>query len=222
MIGEEVRMAKVTQWRGDNAPTPLNPPDVYVPKDSPVILALGALQELSASLGLARSLLNADLVELQNMLREAQRHLYIFKCDLASISNEEFVNGKKIPRPNGKEIQIVDQNVGSLEDSLGNKPDRFILEGGAAAATALFLANEVARRAERLFISLQNSTDTQVGLQLKTVGCQQYLNHLSYQLYLMARVTNRTLGVPEESISTDPATGEVIVTTDTQIAKDSV
>ena len=209
-------MAKATQWRGDNAPTPLNPPEIHVPKDSPVILALGALQELSASLGLARSLLDADLVELQNMLRETQRHLYILKCDLASISDEEVVNGKKIPRPNGIEIQIVDQNISRLESYLGNKPDRFILEGGAAGATALYLANEVARRAERLFISLQNLTDPQIGLYSKTGACQQYLNHLSYQLYLMARVTNRSLGVPEESISTDSATGEVIVTTDTQ------
>lgn len=214
---EEESTVKPTQWRGDNAPTPLNPPEVHVAKDSPVILALGALQELSASLGLARSLLNGELVELQDMLRETQRHLYIFKCDLASFSNEEVVNGKKIPRPNGKELQMVDQNVARLEGLLGHKPDRFVLEGGAAPATALFLANEVTRRAERLFISLQSLTDPPAGLHPKSVTCQQYLNHLSYQLYLMARITNRTLGVPEESISTDSATGEVIVTTDAPI-----
>jgi cob(I)alamin adenosyltransferase len=101
-----------------------------------------------------------------------------------------------------------------LESLLGHKPDRFILEGGAAPATALYLANEVARRAERLFISLQNLTDPPAGWNSKSVTCQQYLNHLSYQLYLMGRITNRSLGVPEESISTDPETGEVIVTTD--------
>jgi cob(I)alamin adenosyltransferase len=106
----------------------------------------------------------------------------------------------------------VDENVVRLEALMGSKPDRFILEGGAPAAAALFLANEVTRRAERLFISLPNTLSEQyVSLEPKARACQQYLNHLSYQLYLMARVVNRSLGVSEESISTDPTTGQVTV-----------
>ena len=211
-------MTQSTQWSGDDAPTPLNPPEIYVQKDSPTILALGALQELSASLGLARSLLtNCALPDFDNMLREAQRHLYIFKTDIASMSDEEIVSGKKIPRPDGRETQAIDENIKHLEVGLGKKPDRFILECGVPAAAALFLANEVTRRAERLFISLQNAATVQASnLNSKTKHCQKYLNHLSYQLYLMARVTNKRLGVMEESIWTDPDTGEVIVRTESE------
>lgn len=204
-------MMKPTQWSGDNAPTPVNPPEVYVQKDSPVITILGSLQELSASIGLARSFLrDCNLPEFDNILRETQRHLYIFKSDIASMSEEEVVNGKKIPRPSGAEVQIIDENIKQLELSLGKKPDRFIIDGGAPAAAAMFLANEVARRAERVFISLQNALPSEsINLQPKIKLGQQYLNHLSYQLYLMARVTNKKLGIPEEIIWTVAETGEV-------------
>lgn len=209
-------MIKTTQWSGDDAPTPLNPPEVYVPKDSPVTHVLGALQELSASLGLARSLLkNSDLPEFDEMLREVQRHLYIFKSDIASMSDEEVVNGKKIPRPNGLEVSVIDENIKLLEIRLGKKPDRFIIDCGAPAAAALFLTNEVARRTERLFISLQSTLANQyVSLEPKLKRGQQYLNHLSYKLYLLARVINKSLAIPEESIWTDPITGEVIINTE--------
>lgn len=209
---------KPEQWRGDDGTTPLNPPDVFVPKNSPVIFCLGALQELSAALGVARSLIKEpSLSEFDAMLRETQRHLYILKCDFATLSEEEVINGKKIPRPSDEEVLKVNGYVDLLEAKLGNKPDRFILEGGAPAAAALFMANEVARRAERLFINLL-ATMTEEGDSLipKIEACQAYLNHLSYQLYLMARVINRTLGVPEESISTNGLTGEVTVVADSR------
>jgi ATP:cob(I)alamin adenosyltransferase len=204
-------MVKPIQWSGDNAPTPVNPPEVHVSKDSPVIIILGSLQELSASIGLARSLLrDCNLPEFESLLRETQRHLYIFKSDIASMSEEEIVNGKKIPRPSQREVQIIDENIKQLEISLGKKPDRFIIDCGAPAAAALFLANEVTRRTERLFISLQNALPSEfINLQPKIKLGQQYLNHLSYQLYLMARMTNRKLGIPEETIWTDAETGEV-------------
>jgi len=206
-------MEKPTKWSGDNAPTPLNPPEVYVPKNSPIIYALGALQELSAALGLARSFLkNPELSALDGMLRETQRHLYILKCDIASMSNEEIVNGKKIPRPDGSEVRIIDENISQLEVLMGRKPDRFVLEGGAPEAAALYLANEVARRAERLFINLPNTLgDEYANMEPKAAVCQQYLNHLSFQLYLMARVINRSQELGEETISTDPVTGVVTV-----------
>lgn len=216
-------MEKPTKWSGDNAPTPLNPPEVYVPKDSPVIHALGALQELSAALGLARSFLrNPVLSAFDKMLRETQRHLYILKCDIASMSDEEVVNGKKIPRPDGGEVRAIDENIAKLEALMGSKPDRFILEGGAPEAASLFLANEVARRAERLFINLPNTLgDEYANLEPKAKACQQYLNHLSFQLYLMARVINRSLGLGEESISTDPVTGVVTVTPGAEMIEDA-
>ena len=200
-------------WRGDDGPTPLNPPAVHVAKDSPVIHILGSLQELSAALGLVRSWLpGEDLADLDDLLRSAQRDLYVVKADFAAASDEAVVEGKRIPRPSPEMLAAINGHVDKLEARLGSKPDRFVLEGGAPAAAALYLANEVARRAERLCVGLKGSPGvTGTRLQEKVVFCQQYLNHLSYQLYLMARVTNRSLGIAEESIVTDAATGEVTV-----------
>ncbi|MFZ0548873.1 MAG: hypothetical protein WAM60_25710, partial [Candidatus Promineifilaceae bacterium] len=67
-----------------------------------------------------------------------------------------------------------------------------------------------ARRTERLLVTIKNSLDTADSkLEPKLTTAQQYLNHLSYLLYLSARVTNKTLGIPEETILTEAESGEV-------------
>lgn len=205
-------ITKATQWRGDNAPTPINPPNVFVSKDSVIISILGSFQELSAALGLARAyLVENDLPEINAMFRDVQRHLYIIKADFASATEDEVVAGKKIPRMSDREVLAVDGYVKEMEERLGIKPDRFILEGGTTAAAALFLANEVGRRTERLLVTLKNSqSEFDAHLEPKLTMAQQYLNHLSYLLYISARVTNRLLGAGEESILTDAKTGEVM------------
>lgn len=205
------RKPKGVRLRGDRGRTPLNPPTVHVSKDSPEIQVLGALQELSASLGLARSLLaERGLSDMDAMLRDVQRHLYVLKCDIASPGDQEVVNEKRVPRPEDAMVVVIDVNCEKLLSYLGTKPDRFILECGSPAATSLFLANEVARRAERLLVSPSSEA-----LRPKTRRFgQQYLNHLSNQLYLMARVANQRLGIAEESINTDAVTGEVKVRTE--------
>jgi ATP:cob(I)alamin adenosyltransferase len=148
---------------------------------------------------------------MNDMFREVQRHLYIIKADFASATEDEVIAGKKVPRMSGREVSAVDRFVKEMEQQLGIKPDRFILEGGSTAAAALFLANEVGRRTERLLVTLKNSlNETDAHLKPKLTIAQQYLNHLSYLLYLSARVTNRTLGIPEESVLTDAETGEVM------------
>ncbi len=204
------------RWHGDDAPTPLNPPDVRVAKDSPVIHTLGSLQELSAALGMARSALaTAGLDDHDASLRQTQRDLYVIKADLASATDDEVIEGIRIPRPDESMLRAVDARVAELEERLGAKPDRFVLEGGCAAAAALYFANEVTRRVERLCVGLKEAPGVANSrMQPKMVLCQQYLNHLSYLLYLMARVTNRRLGVAEESLKTNPATGEVTVDTE--------
>jgi ATP:cob(I)alamin adenosyltransferase len=203
---------KAIQWRGDNAPTPINPPEVYVKKDSAVINILGSFQELSAALGLARAhLVEHGLTDMNNIFRDIQRHLYIIKADFASATEDEVVAGKKIPRMSEQEVIAVDAYVKEMEDRLGVKPDRFIIEGGSTAATALFLANEVSRRTERLLVSLMGTlTGEEARLEPKLPQAQQYLNHLSFLLYISARVTNRTLGIEEETIMTEGKTGEVV------------
>ena len=204
---------KATQWSGDDAPTPINPPEVVVRKDSAVISILGSFQELSAALGLARAhLVEHNLSDLNAMFRDVQRHLYIIKADFASATADEVVAGKKIPRMSEREVVVVDGYVKVMEARLGIKPDRFILEGGSTAAASLFLANEVGRRVERLLVSLKRSLSAEdAHLEPKLTLAQQYLNHLSYLLYISARVANRTLGVTEETVLTDAKSGEVVM-----------
>lgn len=201
------------RWDGDGAPTPLNPRQVKVDKDSAVIQCLGSLQELSAALGLARALIGERerLADFDALLLEVQRALYVVKCDVATPGDAREVEGLPVPRPEESLIRWIDEQVEALEEELGAKPNCFVLEGGDPASAASHRANEVARRAERLVVALAPSApDLFPDLEPKLDFVQRYLNHLSYLLYLAGRLINRRLGIEETSIFTE-ADGSVVV-----------
>jgi cob(I)alamin adenosyltransferase len=86
--------------------------------------------------------------------------------------------------------------VASLESAIDRFEDElppltsFILPGGSPAAATLHLARTTCRRAERLAVRLsehESITDSIIA----------YLNRLSDLLFVLARVVNQQLGIPE-------------------------
>jgi cob(I)alamin adenosyltransferase len=151
-----------------------------VPKDSPRIQALGALDELMAALGLARSLgLGAELA---GQVQDIQDTLF----DL----------GAEIGMPQPGEPRITEAAVRELETAIDRydadlEPLRnFILPGGAPGAAALHVARAVCRRTERALVTLNAETpvsDTALAL----------INRLADLLFVMARAANRQAGVED-------------------------
>ncbi len=138
--------------------------------------AYGTLDELNATLGVARSVgVPAQIDEILYLL---QNRIFDLGAELAN------------PKAGDREAGLLqDSDVGELElliDSLeetlpGLK--NFILPGGTPGAAALHLARCVCRRAEREIVALSQASavrDTVI----------KYVNRTSDLLFVLARVAN--------------------------------
>ena len=151
-----------------------------VSKHDPRVEAYGTVDELNATLGLAR---------LQAQGTMAER--------LGVIQNELFDLGADLARPNMDRdaqapypvLRVVQDQVDRLEAEIDrmNAPlgalRSFILPGGSALAAHLHLGRTVARRAER------RATELAQGGDVNPVAVR-YLNRLSDWLFVAARVAN--------------------------------
>lgn len=134
-------MAAFFTRRGDDGTTGLLGKG-RVSKDHPRIEAVGALDEASAALGLARAA--AASAETKEVLLQVQRDLYRLMSEVSA--EPEAV--ARLERVDGKRVEWLE---GRIED-LGGRvevPKGFIVPGDSLASAALDLARTVVRRAER-------------------------------------------------------------------------
>lgn len=155
-----------------------------VPKHDPRVEAYGTVDELNATLGLARLHAEGAMAE-----------------RLAVIQNELFDLGADLARPNIDRdaeapypvLRAVQQQVDRLETEIDEMNRSlsalrsFILPGGSALAAHLHLCRTVARRAER------RATELAGGGDVNPVAVR-YLNRLSDWLFVAARQANAGAG----------------------------
>lgn len=115
-------------------------------KNSQRVEAYGTIDELTSSLGLARSL--AQQAEVRDAILALQKQLMSLMAELASSDSVE------------KYIQ--DTHVTALETTIDVEAQlpplrEFIIPGDTSAAAALNIARTVARRAEREILRLSNT-----------------------------------------------------------------
>jgi cob(I)alamin adenosyltransferase len=146
-----------------------------VQKDSALIEAIGAVDELNAALGVLLAETLPD--DIRSCLSDVQHDLF----DL----------GGELAKP-GHTI-MTDAYVARLERVLdGFNKDlpplaEFILPGGSRAAALAHLARTVCRRAERRVVTLARRKSA-------PASAARYLNRLSDLLFVLARVLNRAAG----------------------------
>ena len=142
--------------------------------------ALGALDESSAMLGLARaSVLDPRCGPL---LLESQRDLYRVMAEVAA------------PPENAgqfhfdtKRVEWLEEQTDALSKSI-EMPKEFILPGDSRSGAALSLARAVVRRAERRVVELFDSEE------IKNPALQKYLNRLSSLLFVLELIENQAAG----------------------------
>lgn len=156
-----------------------------VDKDDIRVEAYGTVDELNGFVGLAIAKLDETLFEdIILDLEKIQHELFDCGGDLASVSKR-------------RQLKLAEEHVVYLEKKIDEfteeAPDleRFILPGGSKEAATVQIARTVARRAERLVVTLMKKDDT---LSLITL---QYLNRLSDYLFAAARVINARLNIPD-------------------------
>ncbi|RYG48405.1 cob(I)yrinic acid a,c-diamide adenosyltransferase [bacterium] len=152
-----------------------------VGKDDAIILAVGAIDEANAAIGVARA---AGAGELDSTLAEAQRHLFSLGAEIATPDGREPTT--TVPPEAAARLEAeMDRMTAELPPLKA-----FILPGGCATSAALHSARTVVRRAETALTSLSRQKAVQS-------ESSAYLNRLSDWLFTAARHANHRLGVDD-------------------------
>ena len=168
------RISRVYTRTGDKGTTGLAD-GARMPKDSPLIEAIGAVDELNAAIGVLTAEALPDAV----------------RACLLDVQHDLFDLGGELSRP-GHTI-LTDDYVARLERALdGFNRDLpplkdFILPGGSRAAALAHIARTVCRRAERRIVTLAKKKSA-------PPRAVRYVNRLSDLLFVLARVLNRAAG----------------------------
>jgi cob(I)alamin adenosyltransferase len=142
-----------------------------VKKYDPRMETLGTLDELSAALGLARSI---SLKTTGVVLKEIQVELYKIMAEVAA-TNEQQAQFRQITP---QSVEELENRIQEFSDGLAD-PKGFILPGDTQASASISMARAVARRAERRVAKL---------LDIKVIENEQlvrFLNRLSSLLFVM-------------------------------------
>ncbi|HUF56176.1 MAG TPA: cob(I)yrinic acid a,c-diamide adenosyltransferase [Thermohalobaculum sp.] len=164
---------------GDKGETALGD-GTRVPKHSLRVEAYGTVDEVNATVGLAR--LSAD-GETDAALARIQNDLFDLGADLCRPEPTEDHKADYAP------LRIAQSQVDRLEAEIDAMNGRleplrsFVLPGGSALAAALHLARTVSRRAERLVVRLAEAETLNPPAAI-------YLNRLSDWFFVASRIAN--------------------------------
>jgi len=156
-----------------------------VPKDGIRVEAYGAVDELNAALGLARTAIRD--AELDAALARIQHDLFALGADLAT----------PLDAATNWVVRVDDTMTARLEAEIDRFEDElpplthFVLPGGTPAAAHLHLARTVCRRAERRVVHLAHAEPLNTAV-------LRYLNRLSDWLFVAARLANHRAGRADE------------------------
>ncbi|MFH1909576.1 MAG: cob(I)yrinic acid a,c-diamide adenosyltransferase [bacterium] len=157
-----------------------------IPKNSPRIEALGALDELNSLLGVCKTKSRKpfDKLKVKKIIENIQNDLFIIQGEIAACS-EQGRRGAKKPFDKLR-VKEIEKEINRLEKKLP-KINNFTIAGGTELSALLDYSRAVARRAERRCVAVkQNISPTSL----------IYLNRLSSFLFALARYVNR--GIKEK------------------------
>ncbi len=149
-----------------------------VEKDSLRVECYGTVDELNSTLGMARSIVEDP--EMKEILLGFQRKLFYVAAELATRVEEKKIYS--IQESDIKELEdIIDSCIARIDGV-----NKFIIAGSTLASAHLDFSRTVARRAERLILTLSREEEVNP-LLLK------YVNRLSDAIYAVERYLEEDL-----------------------------
>jgi cob(I)alamin adenosyltransferase len=148
-----------------------------VPKFDLRIEALGALDEATAALGLARA--NATAPEIVPLVIDIQRDLYKLMAEVGATPE----NASKFRFIDQARVKWLEQQTNSISARV-DVPAEFILPGEVASSAAMGLARTIVRRAERRVVELYHAGG------LENRDLLAYLNRLSSLCFALELLEN--------------------------------
>lgn len=163
-----------------------------VPKDSLRIEAYGTVDELNATIGVARSTAeesiagHAKLAELDAILKRVQHELFNVGSILATLPQDVHPRQARVTDAEIAQLEAEIDRMNAVLPALRS----FVLPGGCRLNAELHVCRTVCRRAERICVALARQEPIDVEI-------IRYLNRLSDALFVWSRWASHTLGVPE-------------------------
>ncbi|SOH92468.1 cob(I)alamin adenosyltransferase [Monaibacterium marinum] len=174
-----VVLNKIYTRTGDSGQTALGN-GARVAKHSERVNAYGTVDEVNATVGLARQVAEGDM---DVMLAAIQNDLFDLGADLCTPDMEQDDEREYPPlRMVAEQVDRLEREIDAMNPRL--EPLRsFILPGGSALAAQMHMCRTVTRRAERLVVELS----THEGVNPNAV---KYLNRLSDWFFVAGRIAN--------------------------------
>jgi cob(I)alamin adenosyltransferase len=159
--------------------------------------AYGDCEEANAAIGTALSFASGGSLGIVQTLASVQQDLFDLASDLRPDDYAE----------TGPDVHITSAHIERVERAIEhfgrdlNRVRGFVLPGGTPAASLIFQARTVVRRAERTLWAAVDAASQQLG-----PLPAQYMNRLSALLFVLARAANAehgdTMWLPMASVST--------------------
>jgi cob(I)alamin adenosyltransferase len=145
------------------------------------IETLGALDEATAALGLARASVNAPLIA--PLILEVQRDLYKIMAEVGATPE----NAEKFRSIDAARVRWLEAQTDAIADEV-EVPKEFILPGENQSSAVMALARTIVRRAERRVVELYHTGG------LENPALLAYLNRLSSLCFALELLENQHAG----------------------------
>ncbi|MHA2298002.1 MAG: cob(I)yrinic acid a,c-diamide adenosyltransferase [Candidatus Hodarchaeales archaeon] len=182
--------------KGDEGKTSLLSGD-RIDKDAPQVETYGTIDELIASLGIAKSFAQDECDHLPKHIQYIQERLFNLAAEIAT-PLEAFAKNvgdlsSVIRRITPEDASRIEAIIDELSDELPPLAN-FIIPGGTKTAVFLHQARTICRRAERRLVTFSKIANF-------NPETRKFLNRLSDLLFVMARHANLKEGEGEFLIS---------------------
>ncbi len=185
-------MTKIYTKTGDKGETSLFTGQ-RVPKNDPVIEAVGTADECNSALGAAIALLPQEekYQQIKNQLEIIQHALFDVGAHLATPRTRAVNSKLEKTRFDHDGIELLESWIDEMEEQLPSLKN-FILPGGHPAAAMLHLARSICRRSERIVTPLNQHAEVSDNVIV-------FLNRLSDYLFVLSRYVNHLTGSQESN-----------------------
>ena len=177
-----VTLNKIYTKTGDDGTTALGTGERR-PKYDLRIETYGTIDEANAAIGVARSQLGGDHAGLDAILSRIQNDLFDLGADLATPDDGRDLGYEPL-RIIASQVERLEGDIDTLNADL-QPLKSFVLPAGTPASAALHLARTIARRAERLMVSLATQEPDKV-----SDSALHYVNRLSDFMFVASRWVN--------------------------------
>jgi len=159
-----------------------------LPKNDPLFEAIGAVDEATSALGLARATGNA--IETKTLVLETQKDLYYLMAELSATKE----NADRFRKIDVTRVHWLEDQTDVIQAQV-NSPNDFIVPGDSIAGAHLAVARTSVRRAERQVAGLFNAGE------IENVELLRYLNRLSSLCFVLELLENEISGKSQPTLA---------------------